>query len=75
MALLEGAKDTNSAAAVAQSAIQLAQTKKAAMAGQIAATSAMSTVTPVPATPVLMTYLSSQQLIGNTSVGEYGQQT
>lgn len=47
---------TNAAAAVAQSAIKQAQSKKAVISAAAA-----------PATP---SYLTSRQLIGNTNVGE-----
>lgn len=63
------AKDTNTAAAVAHTAIQMAQTKKAVLAG--AAASALSAAAALNASQASKGYLTSAQLIGNTAIGMF----
>lgn len=74
MAKADSITDVNSAAAVAQSAIQMAQTKKAVLAG--AAASALSAAAALngqaSARPAASyTYMTTQQLIGNTAIGNF----
>jgi len=61
-------KDTNSAAAVAATAIQLAQTKKA-YGAVVVQNKLPATAGVVAAAAPAVSYLSAQQIIGNTSIG------
>lgn len=75
MTIPEGT-DTNAAAAVAQSAIQMAQTKKAALSSSdastvwAAASQLWAATANKPPTATATGYYTTQQLIGNTNIGE-----